>query len=70
MKKLCFGLFCSSTSAELQQQYSVEIGNRFAALDENTCFASIQDRCDKTIEIVDKINKSVFPKRKHQREVG
>ena len=56
------------TSAELQQHYSVDISNRFTAFVENISSASIQDRYDKIIEIVDKTNKSVLPKRKHQRE--
>ena len=59
---LYFGLFCSSNFVELQQQYSVEISNRSAALDENIYSASIQDE----YEIVDKTNISVLPKRKHQ----
>ena len=58
------------TSVELQKQCSVEISNKFAALDENMYSASIQDRYDKIIEIVDKTNRSVLPKRKHQRKVG
>ena len=41
------------TSVELQQQYSVEISNRFAALDD-IFSASIQDGYEKIIEIVEK----------------
>ena len=52
------------TSVELQEQYSVEISTRFAALDENIYSASIQDEYDKIIEIVDKTNRSVLHKRK------
>ena len=50
------------TSVELQEQYSVEISTRFAALDENIYSASIQDEYDKIIEIVDKTNRSVLHK--------
>ena len=52
------------TSVELQQQYPVEISNRFAALDENIYSAPVQDGYDKIFEIVDKTNRSVLPKRK------
>ena len=42
------------TSVELQQQHSVEISNRFAALDDNIFSVSIQDGYEKIIEIVEK----------------
>ena len=44
------------TSVELQQQYSVEISNRFATLDENIYSAPVQDGYEKIIKIVDKTN--------------
>ena len=47
---LYFGLFCSSNFVELQQQYSVEISNRSAALDENIYSASIQDEYEKSLK--------------------
>lgn len=50
------------------QQYSAEISNRFAALDDNVYSTSIQDGNDNIIEIVDNTNRSVIPKRRRQRE--
>ena len=62
--------FALRTPAELQQpkqQYSVEISNRFAALDENISSASIQDGHD-NYGNRRQSQLSVLPKRKLQRE--
>ena len=55
-------------SAELQQLYSVEISNRFAALADNTDIMNTQQKYDQIVEILEKANRTILPKRKKQRD--